>query len=158
MPNKAIQDSYADHDSHCYGCGRLNEHGMQIKSHWNGTESICIYTPEAYRSSLPGYAYGGLIASLIDCHGIGTAMAANQEAKGPTSTSQPPKRYITASLHVDFLRPTPIGPLELHGRIKELRGRKAVVTVELFAAEQLCARGEVIGVQIPDGYMREPQS
>ena len=76
MPNKAIQDSYADHDSHCYGCGRLNEHGMQIKSHWNGTESICIYTPEAYRSSLPGYAYGGLIASLIDCHGIGTAMAA----------------------------------------------------------------------------------
>ena len=36
MTEKAFQDFYADDMSHCYGCGRLNPDGLQIKSYWDG--------------------------------------------------------------------------------------------------------------------------
>ena len=66
METPAFQDLYPDQWAHCYGCGRLNEHGLQIKSHWDGDETVCIYTPRPYHIAIPGYVYGGLIASLID--------------------------------------------------------------------------------------------
>jgi hypothetical protein len=37
---KAFQDSYPDDLSHCYGCGRLNEHGLRLKSYWSGDETV----------------------------------------------------------------------------------------------------------------------
>ncbi len=73
MTKKAFQDYYPEDLSHCHGCGRLNEEGLQIKSYWDGEESVCIYTPKYYHTAIPGYVYGGLIASLIDCHSTGTA-------------------------------------------------------------------------------------
>lgn len=76
MTQKAFQDYYPDDLSHCYGCGRLNDHGMKIKSYWDGEESVCIHQPKSYYTAVPGFAYGGLIASLIDCHSTGTAAAA----------------------------------------------------------------------------------
>ena len=68
MKERAFQDYYQDHFSHCYGCGRLNEHGLHIKSFWDGEEAICIFNPKPYHTAIPGYVYGGLIASIIDCH------------------------------------------------------------------------------------------
>ena len=72
MTQKAFQDYYPDDLSHCYGCGSLNEKGLQIKSFWDGEESVCTYTPRDYHTAIPGFVYGGLIASLIDCHSTGT--------------------------------------------------------------------------------------
>ncbi len=34
MAELAFQDYYPDNRSYCYGCGRLNEQGLQIKSRW----------------------------------------------------------------------------------------------------------------------------
>lgn len=151
---KAFQDYYPDEVSHCYGCGRLNEHGLQIKSYWDGDESVCRYQARPYHTAVPGYVYGGLIASLIDCHGTGTAAAAMYRHQERAMDTEPPLRFLTASLHVDYLRPTPIdGPLELRGRVKEIKGRKVVVVVDLHAGGELCARGEVITVQAPDDFM-----
>ena len=150
----AFQDYYPDEVSYCYGCGRLNEDGLQIKSYWEGDESVCRYQPRPYHMAVPGYVYGGLIASLIDCHGTGTAAAAAYRAQGREMDSDPPLRFLTASLHVDYLKPTPIDqPLELRGRVKEIKGRKVVVAVELYAHDELCARGEVVTVQVPDDFM-----
>ena len=81
MTKKAFQDYYPDDLSHCYGCGRLNEQGMKIKSYWDGEESVCIHEPKPYYIAVPGYAYGGLVASLIDCHSTGTAAAAKYRAE-----------------------------------------------------------------------------
>ena len=39
---KAFQDFYPDHLAHCYGCGRLNEHGLRLRSFWDGEDSIKI--------------------------------------------------------------------------------------------------------------------
>jgi len=150
----AFQDYYPDEVSYCYGCGRLNEHGLQIKSYWDGEETVCHYRPRPYHTAVPGFVYGGLIASLIDCHGTGTAAAAAYRDQGRPMDSEPPLRFLTASLHVDYLKPTPIdGPLQLRGRVKEIKGRKVIVSVDLYAHGDLCARGEVVTVQVPDDFM-----
>jgi acyl-coenzyme A thioesterase PaaI-like protein len=151
MPAKAFQDYYPDSMAYCYGCGRLNEQGHQIKSYWEGEESICTFLPKPYHIAIPGFVYGGLIASLIDCHSTGTAAAAAYRAQGRDMDSDPPLRFLTASLHVDYLRPTPLGmPLQLRGWVKEIKGRKVVVESTLSAEGQICARGQVVAVQVPD--------
>ncbi|MBT8334927.1 MAG: PaaI family thioesterase, partial [Deltaproteobacteria bacterium] len=76
MSKKSFQDYYPDSLSHCYGCGALNEKGLQIQSYWDGDESIARFSPKDYHLAFPGYVYGGLIASLIDRHCVGTAAAA----------------------------------------------------------------------------------
>ena len=151
MKQKAFQDYYPDQLSLCYGCGRLNAEGLQIKSYWDGDESVCEYTPKPYHTAFPGCVYGGLIASLIDCHSTGTASAAAYRAEGREMDTSPPMRFVTGSLHVDFLRPTPIdGTLEVRSRVKEIKGRKVVVTSELHAGGQMCVRGEVVAIRIPE--------
>ncbi|MGC9334234.1 MAG: PaaI family thioesterase [Anaerolineae bacterium] len=151
MAQKAFQDYYPDEVAQCYGCGRLNEHGHQIKSYWDGDEAVASFTPQSYHTAIPGYVYGGLIASLIDCHSTGTAAAAAYRAEGRGMDTEPPLRFVTASLHVDYLKPTPIdGPLELRAQVKEIKGRKVVVTTELSAQGEVCARGEVVAVQVPE--------
>ncbi|MEN8258557.1 MAG: PaaI family thioesterase [Thermodesulfobacteriota bacterium] len=151
MSSKAFQEYYPDHLSHCYGCGRLNDHGLHIKSSWDGEESVSTFTPEPYHMAVPGIVYGGLIASLIDCHGTGTAAAAAYRAEGRKMDSEPPLRFLTASLHVDYLRPTPMGgPLELRGKVLEIKDRKIIVQVRLSAEQKLCAKGKVVAVRVPE--------
>jgi acyl-coenzyme A thioesterase PaaI-like protein len=153
---KAFQDYYPDDVAHCYGCGRLNERGHQIKSYWDGEESVATFQPETYHTAIPGYVYGGLIASLIDCHSTGTAAAAAYRAEGREMDSEPALRYLTASLHVDYLQPTPIdGLLELRAQVKEVKGRKVVIATTLSAGGEVCAKGEVVAVQVPEQYMAE---
>lgn len=150
MSEKAFQDYYPDNVSYCYGCGRLNEYGMQIKSYWDGEETVCYYTPRPYHIAIPGYVYGGLIASLIDCHCTGTAAAAAYKAEGRSMETLPPLRFVTASLKVDYLKPTPLGvPLEVRAKVKEIKGRKVVMDAWLSGNGQVCARGEVVAIQAP---------
>ena len=151
MSKKAFQDYYPDHFSHCYGCGRQNDAGLKIKSYWDGEESVCIHEPKSYHTAIPGFVYGGLIASLIDCHGTGTAAAAKYRYEGREMDTDPPLRFLTASLHVDYLLPTPLGvPLEIRGRVKEVKGRKVIVESTLSADGKICARGEVVAIQVPE--------
>ena len=154
MTLKPIQDSYPDELSHCYGCGQFNEQGLQIKSYWDGEEAVCTFTPRPYHVAVPGYVYGGLIASLIDCHSIATAAAAKYHAEEREIGTEPRLRYVTAALHVDYMRPTPLGvPLEVRARAIEIKGRKVVVAATLSAEEKVCARGEVVAVQMPEHMM-----
>ncbi|RJP32741.1 MAG: PaaI family thioesterase [Phycisphaerales bacterium] len=153
MSDEAIQDHYPEDLSHCFGCGRLNPHGHQLKTRWDGEQTVAEFQPKPYHTAVPGFVYGGLIASLIDCHGTGTAAAVAYRAAGRAPGTQPPFRYVTASLKVDYLRPTPLGPvLELRGHVQELKGRKVIVAVTLSAAGQVCARGEVVAVEMPDTF------
>ena len=150
--NKAFQDYYPDDYSHCYGCGRLNEHGHQIKSYWDGNESICRFLPEKhYSGGKKDILYGGLIASLIDCHGAGTAAAAKVKEQGVEMKKGEMPRFVTASLKVDYLAPTPVNTeLELRGKIKRIDGRKVIVAVNLLAEQQVCARGELLFIQLKE--------
>ncbi len=157
MPQKSFQDEYPDVLAHCYGCGRLNEHGYQIKSYWGGDESVAHFLPKPYHIAIPGYVYGGLLASLIDCHGTGTAAGAAARAarEGGTNIEVNP-RFLTASLHVDYLKPTPLGmELEVRGKVKELKGRKVVIEEWIVANGVVTVRGEVVAVQVPESMVEE---
>jgi len=151
MSPNAFQDFYPESLAHCFGCGRLNGHGYQVKSYWDGDESLCRFLPKPYHIAIPGYVYGGLLASLIDCHGTGTASAAAYRAEDRGMESEPSLRFLTASLHVDYHKPTPLGvELEVRARVKEIKGRKVVIEEWITANGIITVRGEVVAVQVPD--------
>jgi acyl-coenzyme A thioesterase PaaI-like protein len=157
MTERAFQDYYDERVAHCYGCGRLNEEGLQIRSFWEGDEAVTRFRPRPHHTAIPGYVYGGLIASLIDCHSTGTAAAAAYRAEGREMDSEPPLRYVTASLHVDYLKPTPLdAELTVRARVKEIKGRKVVVASSLYADGVECARGEAVCVQMPEHWLEPP--
>jgi acyl-coenzyme A thioesterase PaaI-like protein len=154
MTETAFQDFYPDQLSYCYGCGRLNDKGLQLKSYWDGDETVARFSPRPEHMAIPGFVYGGLIASLIDCHGTGTAAAAAYREAGREMGTEPPFRFVTGQLSVRYLRPTPLGvPLELRGRIAEVKGRKVTVSITLAAAGETCASGEVIALQMPEAML-----
>jgi acyl-coenzyme A thioesterase PaaI-like protein len=151
MAKKAFQDYYPDELAYCYGCGRLNDHGLQLKSYWDGDETVAIVHTSSHQIAIPGYVYGGLIASIIDCHGTGTAAAAAYRAEGREMDTEPPLRFVTASLQVDYIRPTPLGvPLEVRGTVEEVKKRKVVVGATLSAEGKICAKGRVVAVRMPE--------
>ena len=151
----AFQDHYPEDVAHCYGCGHLNQHGHQIKSYWDDGDTVARFTPHPWHTAIPGYVYGGLIASLIDCHGTGTAAALAARDAGVELGEDivPPgevPRFVTASVHVDYLRPTPLGPeLVIRGRVKEAGERKVVVEVSVSCEGEVTARGTVVAVRMP---------
>ena len=150
---KAFQEYYPENVSHCYGCGQHNAHGHQIKTYWEGDETVTRFKPEPFHTSVPGYAYGGLIASLIDCHSTGTAAAAMYRSEGREMDTLPPFRFVTGSLHVDYLKPTPLTDMmEIRGRVKEIKGRKVIVETTVLVGGVATARGEVVAVQMPDSF------
>ena len=147
----AIQDLYPDDYARCYGCGRLNEHGLHVRSVWDGEGATARFTPRPEHMAMPGYVYGGLIASLVDCHGIGTAAAAAMAAAGQSPGVDPSPRFVTGSLQVDFVAPTPLGPeLVLRARPTSVGERKVQVEITLSADGVECARGRVLAVRIPE--------
>ena len=147
---RAIQDFYPDDFAHCYGCGRLNPHGLKLKSRWDGDETVARFLPGPEHIAVPGFVYGGLIASLIDCHAMGTASLAAERAAGRETGAGPAPRFVTAALRVDFLAPTPLGPeLEIRGHVKETGERKTNIEVSVSAAGRVTARGEVVAVPMP---------
>ncbi len=150
---KGVQDYYPDHFAKCYGCGRLNEDGHQIKTIWNGEETITRFMPKEYHTAIPGFVYGGLLASLIDCHGTGSAALALAKANNIELTEFNAPRCVTSSLKVDYKKPTPMGVnLEIRGIIKEVKGRKVIVEAQLLADGDICVTGEIIAIQVNDDF------
>ena len=147
----AIQDTYPEDLAHCYGCGHLNPHGYQLKTYPAGKLTESRFTPAPYHTAIPGYVYGGLIASLIDCHSTGSAAIFKMQAEGKEPGSEPAPRFVTARLEVDYLAPTPLGvELKLVGRAVEIKERKVVVATEVFAGDRLVAKGQAVLVLMPE--------
>lgn len=145
-----IQDSYPDDTAICFGCGRHNRQGLHIQSYWNGQEGVCHFTPKPHHTAFPGVVYGGLLASLVDCHSVGTAIAAMYEAEGRSPRTAPEITCVTANLNVNYLKPTPIDvPLTLRTRIQQLTPRKAIVACTVYAGELETVRAEVVAVRVP---------
>lgn len=152
MPT-AFQDHYPDKFSHCYGCGRNNPHGHHVKSYWDGEDTILRFTvrPE-FSGGVPDHVFGGMIASLLDCHGTASAAAFAYRAVGREMGDDGEfMRFVTASLKVDFLRPTPIGvELVIIGRLQGIDGRKVRVALSLSAGGEACAMAEMVAVRYRD--------
>ena len=144
----SIQDTYPEDFATCFGCGRDNEHGHRLKTYPDGEQAVTDHEPEPYYTGGGTSAYGGVIASLIDCHSAGAAAIFWMKANGRPVGEEPAPRFVTARLEVDYIAPTPIGPLHLTGAAEEIGERKVIVTTELIADGQVTARGRAVMVRI----------
>jgi len=162
MNKKAFQDCYPEELSHCYGCGKNNHEGHQLKSFWqhidkenlSASTTIAHCTPDEKYTAIPGFVYGGMIASLIDCHGTGSASAMAYLVQDRELGSLPPMRFVTGALNVSYLAPTPQNvELELIGTFSEIKERKIIIDITLSAKDIICAKGQVIAVLMPDSMM-----
>jgi len=157
---KAIQDIYPDDYAWCYGCGRLNENGYQLRTGWFGEKTVTYYTPRPEHKSIPGFVYGGLLASLMDCHGTGSAALFLHRKNGnEIGDGVAPPRFVTASLKVDYQHPTPDGEtLKAIGTVEEIHPKKYKVYTEIFAGDKLVVTGEVIAVVMPKTFRTDEKN
>ena len=146
----ALQDVWPH--ATCYGCGPANAAGLRIKSYWDsdGESVVCRFQPgPQHNAGFPNVTYGGLVASLIDCHSNWTAIAAAYRAAGRPHGSAPILSYVTASLNVRFIAPTPLDTeLVLRARVTEQHARKTMVTCQVYAGDRVTAEGHVVAVRI----------
>ena len=111
----------------CFGCGSANPAGLHIHSYWDddGKEAICHWQAGELHQGWQGVTCGGIIATLIDCHCMATAMATAIRNENRPLTSEPYLRFATGSLNVKYLQPTPIDrPLELRAHVTEIKNNK----------------------------------
>jgi acyl-coenzyme A thioesterase PaaI-like protein len=154
---KAIQDRLPH--NHCYGCGPENPKGLQIKSYWDGKESVCTYLPRPEQSAGPTqYLYGGTIASIIDCHCVGTSIANYYERDSREVGEGPPIWCVTGNLSVRYLKPIRIDkPVELRATIRECSDRKTTVDCQAISDGDVAATGEVIAIRVPETWRSDDE-
>jgi acyl-coenzyme A thioesterase PaaI-like protein len=92
----------------CFGCGHANPDGFHLRSYDDGERVVAEFTPWPEHDNGFGFLNGGIIATVLDCHGAAVVMreAALRGWHPPPGAVVP---FITAGFEVSFLRPTPLG-------------------------------------------------
>ncbi len=135
----------------CFGCGKDNPEGLQIKSYWQGDECLCDFESSEKYQGWKNLMNGGILATLIDCHTMGTATSYAYLSESRPYHSEPTYRYATGTLTVKYLKPTPNTlPLRLIAKVVEVKGRKTVMTCQAWSGEQLTAEAEVVAIRVYD--------
>ena len=150
VDSKAIQDQFEG--NHCFGCGPRNAGGLQIKSYFTGEgATTCRYEPAPFQCAGPAdIVNGGIIATVIDCHCVCTAMGHAYLREGRAIGSDPMIWFVTGLLKVSYKAPTPIaGAFDVVAQVAEVTDKKTIVQCELLSGETVCAEGEVIAVRVP---------
>ena len=148
MAEKCVQQEYAP-NSICFGCGPANKAGLQIESHRIDNGLLMEYLPNETHQAFPGMINGGIIGTLLDCHGNWTAAIALMDEK---NLSEPPCT-VTASYSVILRRPTPLGEnLIVTSQIDEIDGDKVKVDLLLEAEGKVCASGTGLFVAVKEGH------
>ena len=144
---------FQDHmpENVCFGCGH-NHEGLQIKSYWEGEESVCDWESEEKYHGWSDLMNGGIMATLIDCHCMGTAMADAYQREGRSLDSEPEYRYATGTLTVKYLKPTPNSKIQLRARVTEAKARKTVLKCDFYSENGVkTAEADVIAIRVYDG-------
>ena len=157
MAARAIQDELGI-ENWCYGCGPENPEGLKIKSYWDGDETVCTFLPRPSFMAGPRHLLnGGIIATVIDCHCICTAVAAVYKSEGRPMGSDPVVWCVTGSLQIDYLRPTPIAaPVLLRAHVESIEGKRTTVTCTLSSDGLERARGRAVAVKVLPSWRSSP--
>lgn len=149
---RAFQDDLDQ--NYCWGCGAANDHGLHIKSTWDGKEAVCVWEPQPiHMAGRRRVLNGGIIATVIDCHSICTAVAAAYRAENRPIGSEPLIWYVTGTLAVSYRTPAPLDrPLRVRARITETKDRKTVVATTVAAGNEEYATGEVVAIRVPPDW------
>ncbi len=145
--------------NNCFGCGAWNAQGLRTKSYWDGDESVCVFVPQPHHAAMPpDVMNGGIIAALIDCHSVCTAIADAYRRAGREMGEGAVIWYATGSLQVNYRHPTPLaGPVTVRARITEVSGKKTSLDAALYAHDgELTVDGKVLAVRVPEEWA-DPQ-
>jgi uncharacterized protein (TIGR00369 family) len=124
--------------NHCFGCGAANESGLRLKFFVDDEQQIICTVRLARRfEGPPGYAHGGIIATLLD-----EAMSKANRQHGITA--------MTRQMEVEYLRPVPLRqPITVIGRRTSHQGRKHYCEAEIAdAAGAVLARGKALFIAV----------
>lgn len=148
-PKKYFQDYMGPNV--CYGCGKDNDKGLQIQSYWEGDEAICEWQGEEHHHGWPTIMNGGIMATLIDCHCMCTAMAHAHKEEGRSMDSQPIYRFVTGTMNIRYMKPTSnLSPVRLVAKVIESKGRKVSLICTFFSEGVKTAEAEVIAIRVLD--------
>ena len=143
-----VQDEFGP-NSICFGCGPSNKEGLRLKSYRSNGGLIAEFESEEKHQAFHGVINGGIIGSLIDCHGNWTAAIAIMDKNG----WEKPQCTVTAQYEVKLKRPTPFGKkLKLNSRVLALQEDRAEVIIELKAGGKTCATGRGLFVAVKEGH------
>lgn len=151
MPNKS--EIFQNHmpGNVCFGCGKDNHEGLQINSFWVGDVSVCEFIPKTRHNGWKDILNGGIIATIVDCHCMGTAMAHACRLEDRALGSFPEYRYATGTLTVKYLKPTSnLHPVELRATVTEVKGKKTVMLCEVFSEGVKTATCDVVAIRVFD--------
>lgn len=153
MDRRAFQDQLTF--NYCWGCGMMNPHGLHFKSFWDDGEAVCRWSPQPDHMAGPQHVLnGGIIATVMDCHCVCTAVAAAYRSAGRPIGSEPLIWYVTAVLEVSYSKPTPIDrPVEVRARITEATDRKTILACSLNSEGEERARGRLVAVRVPPDWL-----
>jgi acyl-coenzyme A thioesterase PaaI-like protein len=93
----------------CFGCGHANPDGFHLQSYVEGDVVVAEFTPRPEHDNGFGFVNGGIITTILDCHGAAVVMWEAAQ-RGWEAAPGAPVPFITAGFDVRFLRPTPLGP------------------------------------------------
>ncbi|MCF6323770.1 MAG: PaaI family thioesterase [Gammaproteobacteria bacterium] len=130
----------------CFGCGSDNESGLKIHSYWDGDKGVCHWQPQKQHQGWDGITCGGIIATLIDCHCMATAMATAIRNEERPLMSEPRYRFATGMLNIKYLAATPNDKeLELRAFVTEIKNeKKYTLECGLYADEIKTAEANVV--------------
>ena len=135
----------------CFGCGKDNHKGLQINSYWDGEDSVCDWKSKKKYQGWKGIMNGGIIATLIDCHCMGTAAAATYKSENRELGSYPEYRYATGTMNIRYLKPTSnLEPVKLVATVKEIKGRKVTLECIVKSNDIITVSAEVIAIRVYD--------
>jgi len=152
VTGEAFQDQMVG--NFCWGCGAANPAGLHLKSYWDGEVAVAQWTPSAdYAAGPRHFLNGGIIATLLDCHGVCTGVASAYRRERREIGSDPEIWYATVSMSIEYLRPTPIDEA-VHLRARPMADEDRVTSVEcaLEAAGKERARAVVRATRVPEEW------
>ena len=145
---RSVQRQYAP-NSICFGCGPANEKGLKIDSYRTNKGLELKFMPNEEHQAFPGMINGGIIGSLMDCHGNWAAAIALMDLNG---LDEPPCT-VTANYSISLRRPTPSETeLLILAEIEDIQEDRAKVKMTLTANEKVCAIGSGLFVAVKDGH------
>ena len=146
--------------NHCFGCGPTNSDGLQIKSYWEQSDpsterAICDFTPKPFHNAgMTHFLNGGIIASVMDCHAICTAMADGYLREGRPVGTGDTIWYVTGKLNVNYLKPVPIDQVSRFIMTIERReGKKTWLSGALNINNGTLATAEILAIRVPESWL-----
>ena len=139
----------------CFGCGKNTKNGLHIKSYWSGKEAECKWIPKDNHQGWSGIMNGGIIATIIDCHCMGTAMAYAYKKENRSLGSEPEYRYATGTIKIKYLSPTPNKPVKLSAQIESYSEKKTFIKCHLLFDNKITVSADIIAFRVYDSSRYE---